>query len=281
MMEAMHSFMASAKALAGLGTGEQGASSKQACAGQVWGQGANSPPKRQGSSVNDCLEEGTCSVCYASFDEAIDLVRAAGKGALMAKADIEFAFRLLPVHPSIFHLLGDGGDDTVQGGVVAFGTVEQRIGALGEPSLAPATRAKYNTCFDRFTSVTQSWGAGEAHPPATGVHRFVLWAKDNGKSHTWVSRHLASIAHFSKLRGDGDPTAGFPLKAALKGWARQEGKTPNQRAPIDLDMLRALVGALTAICNTQYVVRCHIFPSLLRSVQDLRVSREVEERHVR
>ncbi|KAJ1162687.1 hypothetical protein NDU88_003154 [Pleurodeles waltl] len=60
----------------------------------------------KGSSVNDYLEEGTCSVCHASFDEAIDLVRTAGKGALMAKADIESAFRLLPVHLSSFHLLG-------------------------------------------------------------------------------------------------------------------------------------------------------------------------------
>ncbi|KAJ1156513.1 hypothetical protein NDU88_009232 [Pleurodeles waltl] len=63
----------------------------------------------KGSSVNDYLEEGTCSVCYASFDEAVDLVRAAGKGALMAKADIESAFRLLPVHLSSFHLLGLAG----------------------------------------------------------------------------------------------------------------------------------------------------------------------------
>ncbi|KAJ1156577.1 hypothetical protein NDU88_009295 [Pleurodeles waltl] len=48
MMEAMHSFMASAKALAGLGTDDQGSSSRRACAGQVWGQGSNSPPKGQG-----------------------------------------------------------------------------------------------------------------------------------------------------------------------------------------------------------------------------------------
>ncbi|KAJ1214052.1 hypothetical protein NDU88_001680 [Pleurodeles waltl] len=60
----------------------------------------------KGSSVNDYLEAGTCSLGYASFDEAINLVRAAGKGALMAKADIESAFRLLPVDPSSFHLLG-------------------------------------------------------------------------------------------------------------------------------------------------------------------------------
>ncbi|KAJ1160125.1 hypothetical protein NDU88_000627 [Pleurodeles waltl] len=60
----------------------------------------------RGQSVNDYLEEGKCSVCYASFDERIALGHAAGKGALMAKADIESAFRLLPVHPSSFHLLG-------------------------------------------------------------------------------------------------------------------------------------------------------------------------------
>ncbi|KAJ1162411.1 hypothetical protein NDU88_002879 [Pleurodeles waltl] len=48
MMKAMHSFMVSAKALAGLGTDDQGSSSRRACAGQVWGQGSNSPPKGQG-----------------------------------------------------------------------------------------------------------------------------------------------------------------------------------------------------------------------------------------
>ncbi|KAJ1149709.1 hypothetical protein NDU88_002514 [Pleurodeles waltl] len=43
MMEAMHRFMASAKALAGLGTDEQGASSRQAGVGQVWGRDTNLP----------------------------------------------------------------------------------------------------------------------------------------------------------------------------------------------------------------------------------------------
>ncbi|KAJ1097661.1 hypothetical protein NDU88_002778 [Pleurodeles waltl] len=48
MMEAMNSFMVSAKVLAGLGMDDQGSSSRRACAGQVWGQGSNSPPKGQG-----------------------------------------------------------------------------------------------------------------------------------------------------------------------------------------------------------------------------------------
>ena len=42
---------------------------------------------------------------YASFDEVVKLVVNVGKGAFMAKADVESAFRLLPVHPSDLCLL--------------------------------------------------------------------------------------------------------------------------------------------------------------------------------
>ena len=47
-----------------------------------------------------------CTVHYASSDEVVKLVVHVGKGAFMAKADIESAFRLLPVHPRDFCLLG-------------------------------------------------------------------------------------------------------------------------------------------------------------------------------
>jgi len=60
----------------------------------------------EGTSINDGIDRDMCKVQYTSFDVAVGLVVAAGKGALMAKADIESAFRLLPVHPSDFQLLG-------------------------------------------------------------------------------------------------------------------------------------------------------------------------------
>ena len=47
-----------------------------------------------------------CTVRYSRFDDAINLVVRAEKEALMAKADIESAIRLLPVHPDDFNLLG-------------------------------------------------------------------------------------------------------------------------------------------------------------------------------
>lgn len=60
----------------------------------------------KGSSVNDGIDPDCCSVSYASFDAAVAWVRKFGKGALLAKTDVEAAFRLLPVHPDSFRLLG-------------------------------------------------------------------------------------------------------------------------------------------------------------------------------
>lgn len=60
----------------------------------------------KGSSVNDGISKEDATVSYVSFDRAVMLVQHAGVGALMAKSDIESAFRLLPVHPECYHLLG-------------------------------------------------------------------------------------------------------------------------------------------------------------------------------
>ncbi|XP_077775069.1 uncharacterized protein LOC144325502 [Podarcis muralis] len=60
----------------------------------------------RGTSVNDVIPPELCSVRYASLDHAIKMIRKFGPGALLAKCDIESAFRLLPIHPADFWLLG-------------------------------------------------------------------------------------------------------------------------------------------------------------------------------
>ncbi len=60
----------------------------------------------RGDSINDGIDRAYCAVQYTQFDEAIHTVVRVGQGALMAKKDIESAFRLLPVHPDDFNLLG-------------------------------------------------------------------------------------------------------------------------------------------------------------------------------
>lgn len=58
------------------------------------------------SSVNDFIDESSCSVKYSSIDDAVEMVQKLGKGANLGKSDIKKAFRLLPVWPGDFDLLG-------------------------------------------------------------------------------------------------------------------------------------------------------------------------------
>lgn len=46
------------------------------------------------------------SLAYASVDHAIQFIKSAGIGAWMGKADITDAFKIMPLHPSQWHLFG-------------------------------------------------------------------------------------------------------------------------------------------------------------------------------
>ena len=56
--------------------------------------------------MNDTIPKEFSSLSYASLDDAILLIKATGKGAFLAKTDIEAAFCLVPIHPSEYYLLG-------------------------------------------------------------------------------------------------------------------------------------------------------------------------------
>ena len=59
-----------------------------------------------GSSVNDGIPNELTSMSYATLDDAINEIRELGKGAFIAKSDIESAFRLIPIKKQDYHLLG-------------------------------------------------------------------------------------------------------------------------------------------------------------------------------
>lgn len=59
-----------------------------------------------GNSINSGIPDDKASVQYASTDEAIRLISSAGKGAWLVKLDIKCAFKIVPVHPDDYHLLG-------------------------------------------------------------------------------------------------------------------------------------------------------------------------------
>ena len=61
------------------------------------------PPDR---SVNDGIDPSLCSLSYVSIDTVAAIVASLGAGSLIAKIDVESAYRLVPVHPDDRPLLG-------------------------------------------------------------------------------------------------------------------------------------------------------------------------------
>ena len=57
----------------------------------------STPPRK---SVNDHIPTAYGQLKYALFNEAIDQVRAAGRGAILIKRDLADAFRHIPIHPA-------------------------------------------------------------------------------------------------------------------------------------------------------------------------------------
>jgi hypothetical protein len=60
----------------------------------------------EGDSINDHIPSQFCSVQYQTIEDAIAVIRTLGPGTLLAKSDIENAYKQIPIHPDDFELLG-------------------------------------------------------------------------------------------------------------------------------------------------------------------------------
>ena len=59
-----------------------------------------------GHSVNDGIRKDPFTVQYMKVDDIIDRIMTLGRGTLLAKVDVESAYRIIPVHPNDRYLLG-------------------------------------------------------------------------------------------------------------------------------------------------------------------------------
>ncbi|GAU97793.1 hypothetical protein RvY_09027 [Ramazzottius varieornatus] len=57
-------------------------------------------------SVNDYISKADYTLNYCNVDDAVALIIKAGRSCLLAKTDLVGAFRLIPVHPPDWNLLG-------------------------------------------------------------------------------------------------------------------------------------------------------------------------------
>jgi hypothetical protein len=60
----------------------------------------------EGESINDFIDRKHCTVQYTSFDAAVHMVQDLGNNCKLFKMDLKNAFRLLPIRPQDFELLG-------------------------------------------------------------------------------------------------------------------------------------------------------------------------------
>ena len=62
-----------------------------------------------GASVNDGIDPALCTLHYMSVETVAKATHRVGRGALLVKADIKSAYRLVSVHPDYHSLLGIDG----------------------------------------------------------------------------------------------------------------------------------------------------------------------------
>lgn len=75
-----------------------------------------------GKSVNDGIDKQHCSLTYVKVDNIVDSILQLGRGTLLAKLDVQSAFRIVPVHPADRHLLGiRWGDSLYLDATLPFG----------------------------------------------------------------------------------------------------------------------------------------------------------------
>ena len=63
-------------------------------------------PKSDSTSINASISKDDFSLQYVTIDTAIQGIKRFGHDCFLAKTDIESAFRLIPVHPDDYELLG-------------------------------------------------------------------------------------------------------------------------------------------------------------------------------
>ena len=60
----------------------------------------------KGDSVNSHIQHQDSAVQYETLDVCLEIIQSIGKGCLVSKADLENAFRIIPIHPKDVRLFG-------------------------------------------------------------------------------------------------------------------------------------------------------------------------------
>ena len=202
-----------------------------------------------GSSVNDYIPERTSSVRYASI--SIRVLKQLGAGCFMAKTDIKSAFRIIPIHPSDFPLLGIKWDNQF------YYDVCLPMGLSSSCAILEAFSSSLE-----WISVHRFGASGVLHI----LDDFLFLAKTETKSRTDLSNFLRLFGYFGvpiaqeKTVGPSQVIqfAGITLDSVIQEARLPEDKLQKcrlllksfyNRRKVTLRELKSLLGLLSFTCS--------------------------------
>ena len=180
----------------------------------------------EGATVNDGIDPHFYSVEYTSVDEAVPTAIHLGKGAILAKFDLESAYRMVPVHPHDRLLL------RMCGRAIHMTTELFRLGSaqLQSSSLLWQMHC-YGSCRDMVCSV-----------PCTIWMTSFCWARHEGRNMRGRCQQACSSARASVSKWppppqypSGPPTRQRALVQSLaflaSSWTQKSGNSPPAGEP--------------------------------------------------
>ena len=219
------------------------------------------------NSVNAYIPRSASAVQYETLDQAIQLVVEAGKNALIAKTDIENAYRIVPVHPSSIHLLGMSCNGVYYfDAFLPFG-LSQSCAIFETFSTALQWCLKRMSPLTRITHILDDFifiGPEKTNLAQAGLSSFLTLSKELGvpvKHSKTVVPTTCAILHGIEVDTIASE-ARLPQEKLSK--ATQLLSDMQKRKKVTLKQLQELLGFLNFICKV--VVPGRVF---LRRLTDL------------
>ena len=114
-------------------------------------------------------------------------------------------------------------------------------------SVAPKTWLCYAASWKSWLSFAEGLGVSDGRPSEGSLLAFVASLMEQSFSFSHISKTLAGISFFCRLRGFPPCTAYFSVKQALKGYKRAHF-VPDDRRSISLDLLGKLCEIASSVC---------------------------------
>ena len=193
------------------------------------------PKFLKGRSINSNIAPEHSAVTYDNLDAAIGIIQHYDRGCLVAKADIESAYRIIPIHPNDYHLLGFSWN-----------------GQYYFDKCLPMGCSSSCKIFEAFSTAIQ-WIATHKFPISTMSHildDFMFFGPANSAQ---CSKDLSHFLQLSKVLGVpiNESKTVFPTtKVILHGI---EVNTVQLTASLPADKVKSLEGAIQNISKCKSI----------------------------